>query len=465
MFELFGHFHPVLVHLPIGILLMACVFQLLATNKKYAALSIAVNISLFWGAITAIVTCITGYLLSDSGEYDGTIVSQHQWLGIAVALMATAFYFLRKKGITIGKKWLMPVLIIVLITITGHLGGTLTHGEGYLTNAEKETGTVAEITPKPIPNVQEAIAYTDIIQPLLQNKCYNCHGANKQKGKLRMDQTDLLMKGGKSGVDLIPGNVDKSELMKRILLAREDEHHMPPKEKSQLNEKDIALLHWWVSTGASFTKKTKELEQPEKLKPILLSLQHAVIEKKIQLNVPSGTIEPADAAAVKKLTDKGVVITPVAAKSNWLLANFVTAASLTDKDLRDLLAIKKQLVWLKLSNAKITDLGVASIGQCSNLCKLDLDNTGISNKGLESLANLAQLQVLNLVGTKINEQGLLALKHLKQLQRIFLFQTQVNKSLWASLKKSFPNTQLDSGGYKVPLLDTDTMLVKAPKTQ
>ncbi len=440
-------------------------FSIIISKKNYAALSIAVDISLFWGAITAIASCITGYLLSDTGEYDGTIVSQHQWLGIAVAVIATAFYFLQKKRISVGKQWMLPVLLIVLITVTGHLGGTLTHGEGYLTSVEKETGNTAEMPPKPIPNVQEAIAYTDIIQPLLQNKCYSCHGANKQKGKLRMDQTEMLLKGGKSGVDLIPGNVEKSELMKRILLAREDEHHMPPKEKSQLNEKDIALLHWWVSTGASFTKKTKDLVQPEKLKPILLSLQHAVVEKKIELYVPKGTVEPADPAAIKKLTDKGVVITPVAANSNWLLANFVTASSFTDKDLQDLLAIKKQLVWLKLSNTKITDLGIASIAQCSNLCKLDLSNTAISNKGLEGLATINQLQVLNLVGTKINEQGLLALKSLKQLQTVYLFQTQVNKNQWSGLKKLFPNTQLDSGGYIVPLLDTDTTLVKAPKTQ
>ena len=43
---------------------------------------------------------------------------------------------------------------------------------------------------KPIPNVQEAIIYTDIIKPIFQSKCYGCHGPTKQKGKLRLDQPE-----------------------------------------------------------------------------------------------------------------------------------------------------------------------------------------------------------------------------------------------------------------------------------
>jgi mono/diheme cytochrome c family protein len=416
--------------------------------------------------ISAIASCVSGYLLSDSGDYDEDLVNRHQWLGIAVAFIAMIFYLLRNKEIVTKTKWLLPVLLIVLISLTGHLGGTLTHGEGYLTNAfNAAPDNNANLIRKPIPDVQEAIAYKDIIQPLLQSKCYNCHGAKKQKGKLRMDQPELLMKGGKDGVVIEAGNADKSELIKRILLAREAEHHMPPKEKPQLNEKEIALLHWWIAGGASFVKKTKELPQPEKIKPVLLALQHAAVVKKPDTSIPVTPVEKADEAATKKLKDAGAVIMPVAVNSNYLLANFVASAGITDKDLQLLLPIRKQLVWLKLGNTNITDGGLAIIAQCENLTKLQLDYTGITDNGMESIASLQLLQSLNLVGTKVTAAGVLKLAALKKLQSVYLYQTAVENTEWETLKKKFPAVNLDSGGYKVPIFNTDTELVKPPKIQ
>ena len=84
-----------------------------------------------------------------------------------------------------------------------------------------------------------------------------------------------------------------------------------------------------------------------------------------------------------------------------------------------LLPLKKQLVWLKLSDTKITDSSVNIIVQCANLTRLQLDSTGITDKGLAKLALLTQLQSLNLVGTKITSAGMLSLKNLKVLQSVF----------------------------------------------
>ncbi|WP_315820267.1 c-type cytochrome domain-containing protein [Paraflavitalea speifideaquila] len=106
-----------------------------------------------------------------------------------------------------------------------------------------------------IANVQEAGAYKEVIQPLLETKCYSCHNKNKQKGGLRMDEQALLLKGGKNGVALTPGKAAESEMMKRLLLPREHDDHMPPKEKPQMSESEIALVHWWIESGASFDKK------------------------------------------------------------------------------------------------------------------------------------------------------------------------------------------------------------------
>lgn len=466
MSQFIGHLHPVLVHLPIGILLLACFFQLLSAREKYMHLHHAIGITLCWGMVCAIASCITGYVLSETGDYDEDLVSKHQWLGISVAVVSTLYYFLYRYGVIVKYKWILPVVLIALIAITGHLGGSLTHGSDYLTAAFADS-TANDTLPvrKPIPNVQQAVAYNDIIQPMLQSKCYGCHGPHKQKGKFRMDAPDLLMKGGKDGVVIEAGRPGESELIKRILLEKADEHHMPPKEKPQLTEKEIALLHWWIASGASFLKKTNELAQDEKIKPILLSLQNTVTEKKQITDVPSVPIEKADEKAIDKLRSMGVVVIPVAANSNYLSVSFVTVANATDKDTRLLQPLQKQLVWLKLSDTKITDSAIAVINQCTNLSRLQLDSTGITDKGLAGLSGLTQLQSLNLAGTRISATGLMSLQKLHALQHVYVYKTAVNGTDWIAIQKAFPKTIIDTGGYVVPLFETDTMIVKPPAKQ
>ena len=144
------------------------------------------------------------------------------------------------------------------------------------------------------------------------------------------------------------------------------------------------------------------------------------------------------------------------------MANFVTATNITDKDFALLLPLKKQLVWLKCGDTKITDSALSIIAQCANLTFLQLDNTLITDKGLQKLSSLQQLQSINLVGTNITTKGLKALKNLKQLQAIYVYETRINKEDFTELHKDFPKVMIDSGGYSVPLFPDDTVVLKAP---
>lgn len=464
MIEFFGHFHVVLVHLPIGILLLGCVFQWMERKSKFSSLHIAASMAFLIGMICAIVSAITGYFLSLSGDYDENLVNTHQWFGISVACVSVVMYYLHKRSSPAQTQTSVSIILFLLIIITGHLGGSITHGSGYLTKSLSKTLDSSTVQRKPIPNVQEAIAYSDIIQPLLQTKCYSCHGKNKQKGKLRMDDTTRLMKGGKDGVVIIAGNAEKSRMVKRINLPREDDDHMPPKEKPQLTEQEIALIHWWIASGASFDKKAKELDQPEEIKPALLALQNQPKKKIIIPDIPPTPVSKADEAAIKKLKDIGAVVEPVAQNTNYLSANFVIAANFSDKEIQLLLPLKEQLIELKLDNTFITDSALQVISQLKNLMHLQLDHTKITDKGLANLKALQNLRYLNLVGTDVTAKGVMQLKDLKSLQSIYLYQTGIKKSDWNDLKRSFPKTSLDSGGYTVPLFATDTIEVKPPKT-
>lgn len=459
--EFIGQLHPLLVHLPIGILLIACLLQWLSSTQRFNSLQQAISITLFCGMLTAVASGISGYLLRITDDYDEPVVDTHQWLGISTAIVSIVFYFLHTRNASLKIRQWISVILFLLIILTGHFGGTLTHGSDYLSlSGSAETDAIKQ---KPITDIQEAVVYTDIVQPLLQRKCYNCHGKNKQKGGLRMDDSARLWKGGKDGIVLIAGKADESEMIKRLLLPRNHEDHMPPKEKPQLNEQEIAVLHWWIASGAPFHKKVKELQQTGKLKPILLSFQNASPEKKLISDIPLAPVKKADQQAINKLKERGVVVLPVAQNSNYLMGNFVTADSITDRDMALLLPLQQQLVWLKLGNTHISDSSLPIISKLKNVTRLQLERTNITDTGLAYLRTMDNLQYLNLVGTKVTLNGVLTLKDLKNLQSVYLYQTLIKSSEWMTIKNNFPNTLIDSGGYSVPLFETDTMKVKPMK--
>lgn len=464
MLEFFGRFHPVFVHLPIGILMLACLCILLSFRVKFAGLKPAIPLMLLFGALSAIISCFTGYFLANSGDYEGNLVSNHQWMGISVAILSVvlcAVYKKVKSNIALGT---IATILVVLISITGHLGGSLTHGSDYLTAPLKSGGAKAGAAIPAIPNVQEAFVYQNAIQPLFKNRCYSCHSSEKQKGKLRLDQEEYILKGGENGHTLVKGKADESEIIKRILLPLNDEDHMAPKEKPQLTSNEIALLKWWINNGADFKKKFKDLPQTAEIKPILASLQkgESTGEEIKNSEIPAEEVTAADDKVLKKLADAGIIIVPVAQNTNYLSANFVNAQSM-GKDVLDLIkSIEKQLLWLKLENSKVNDQTLSAIKGCKNLTRLSLNNTAITDAGLTQLKDLDQLQSLSLVGTKVTFKGITELKKLKNLKFLYLYQINLSKNDLASIKKLLPKTSLDTGNYKVPVLVQDTTVVKAP---
>ena len=464
MSEIIGRFHPLFVHFPIAILLVACLFIWLSKKEKYGILGQAVSITLLIGMVSAICSCITGYLLSLSGDYDEDLVSKHQWMGIAVAIVSIILYLLYYRKLLSKLRSALTILLCVLIFITGHLGGTLTHGEDYLAlSFPNAAGDSLEKIPKKIiVNVQEAGAYADVFQPILQQKCYTCHSSTKQKGKLRLDAAEWILKGGKNGSVIMPGKPAESEMYKRILLDPLEKHHMPPKAKPQLTELEVNLLHWWIVNNSSFDKKVKDLAQTDKAKAALLSLQNITAAKPIQPSIPLIEVEKAPEQAIQALQQTGIIVLPVSAGSNYLQANFVSLKKVGSKAIALLAPVKKQLVWLKLANASFSNESINIISNCTNLTRLSIEDSNINDSSITAFTKLTNLQYLNLVGTSVTAKGVTQLKILKRLNNIYLAGTKVDRNDWPALQRAFPKATLDSGGYQVNALSIDTVLVKAP---
>lgn len=102
--------------------------------------------------------------------------------------------------------------------------------------------------------VAEKVDFITQIQPILSENCYACHGPDETKaeGKLRLDVREKALKGGESGLAIVPGDPDASLILKRILHTEPDELMPPPDKKKPLKPEQIALIRQWISEGAEW---------------------------------------------------------------------------------------------------------------------------------------------------------------------------------------------------------------------
>jgi uncharacterized membrane protein/mono/diheme cytochrome c family protein len=435
--EWLGHFHPLIVHLPIGILLLAILFEWLILFQPWKKLEHSISIMLLLGTLGAWLACLTGYLLSLQGEYAG-IVAWHQWLSISVALISTVYWFGRERFSADMSK-LISITLLVLISITGHLGGTLTHGDDYLfasAKAEKEI------------DLANAYYYEDVVKPILESKCVSCHGANKQKGKLRLDKPSFIQAGGKHGAVLVSNQPDASDMIKRLLLPMDNEDHMPPSEKPQLKKEEIELLQDWIATGATFDRKFSEVSQMK-----------SGVPKEVEDKLPEVNVSAASPIIVQKLQQLGVTITPLSAQTNFLQIA-LTNATISDSLFQNLLQIKEQIVWLKADNPKFDNQHLKQLIQLPNLTKLWLLGSRVNDEGLSNFVPNKNLRYLNLTGLKITKSGVESVLKKSNLNRLFIYQTNISSDEVVLLSGQFKSVLIEGGGYKVLTLETDTVEVK-----
>lgn len=462
-----GRLHPVFVHLPIGILLFAVLLFFVSKKQRFANMSLAVAPALAIGSFFSILSCITGYLLSISDAYNEDIIFKHQWLGIATAITSVVCYYVyQKKRVIFG---VFITLLSTLIMFTGHYGGSLTHGADYLTASFNNSTSTNK---KVIANIDEAVVYTDIIEPILATKCYSCHGESKQKGKLRLDLPNYILQGGEEGKVLTPYQPGSSEIINRLLLPTSNEEHMPPKEKPQLTKDEVALIHWWIESGANFTAAVKNTKQTAAIKGLLASFSNGVGGDDDGANafsgasiLPSKNASPIAADVLMQLNKEGIVVVPVVNGSNYVRANLIGVENVSAQTFQLLAKISDQLLQLNASFTAVKDEHLLALSNCKQLKQLELNGTAITNKGLAHLTALENLESLSITQTKVTADGIGNVSALKKLKKVYLYGTGFTNAAVAALKQKMPGLLIDTGGYKLPILATDTTEAKAPEVK
>lgn len=132
-----GRFHVLVLHLPIGIILVTIALEFAARNEKYARFESAAPLLWATAAITAIVTVVFGYMHYAEGGYEGSAGNLHRILGTALAVVTTIAWLLRARSQALYEKSRIALAIVLLglVFTTGHYGGSLTHGSSYLFGA------------------------------------------------------------------------------------------------------------------------------------------------------------------------------------------------------------------------------------------------------------------------------------------------------------------------------------------
>lgn len=409
-----GRFHPLLVHLPIGMLVLLPFLEIAGTTRAglREAAGFVLQLTLAIGAIALGL----GILLAYGSGVVGATVTRHMWGGIALLIELMVWVTVRPAWIS-GQlqRAYTALLAVTLLTLTwtAHQGGSLTHGSDYLTR----------YMPGPLKRIFRSAsgasdaayagsAYSRYIHPIFDAKCVACHGGSKEQAQLRVDFYELLMKGGKDGVVVVPRDPDHSLMLQRVTLSPSDRHFMPAEGRTPLTGDEIAALRAWILAGASPTATS------------IPGIATAAAHTDLPLQ-PVGDYGSLMNEIRQVQTSEGAKLIAVSAKpSDGLILRTTDAAStFDDAQLARFQRFAPFIVEAELGRTAVTDACFDTLSKFANLRALHLESTAITGRSLAKLASLSQLTYLNLSGTKVTSDALAPLKGMPNLLHIYLFDT------------------------------------------
>lgn len=432
--QVLGRLHPLVLHLPIG--LMVALVLLPVTRKVVPEDSFSILrmflLNLF--TFSLFISAIAGLLLAQEEGYRNQLIFWHKWTAISASyvtylLLLLPKYFPQKSRLLNAGLFLN----FVLITLVGHLGGSVTHGQDFLIEPIK-TGEAKVITP-------QSSVFEATIQPIFDAKCKKCHHPNKRKGQLDMTSEEAFRQGGKNGPVWVAGQPDSSHLIQRLQLATSDEKHMPPVEQTQLTSQEIKLIYYWIKAGANFQTTIESIPTTDSLYQLLQPLLNTHPEQDPAVyNFP-----PAKKRIVQKLNTPYRTVHPVAQGSPALSVEFFIQQAFELSYLEELRPIRKQITEINLSNMPMGDKGLKLVSDFPNLEKIILNGTGITGANLAELVQCKKLASIALSNTSVKKSDLFPLAALPYLSRLYFWETEITEKDLPELQKNLPGVTFDFG--------------------
>ena len=400
-----GKFHPVVLHLPIGALYLT--FCLVLLEKFFKSnYTIPIRFGLLFSFVFSVLSAMLGYFLYLGDDFSGDLIERHMWLGISTTLFIGLLLWIHKTTTHIKYFNGVFLITIVLLSVTGHFGGQITHGSEYLKLPDfSKTSNQTSL--------DSLNLYTSIVMPILDNKCVKCHNQNKSKGDLILNSKESILKGGESGSILVSFDPESSHLYNYPNLPMEDKMHMPPEGNSQLTENEIELLRIWIDKGAEFEAYNSFSTFEKNEQEIVNSFIKVDLEK----------VDPPRKKDLEKLLDLNFRLERNSVSNNYLEAKFL-GTDLKSKHLSALSKVKKQLIKLDLSNTDLNDGLLQKLKSFTSLKYLKINNTSVTDNGLLSISS--SIESLNLNNTGVGFEGLNQLLQNNELKTVYLWNTNIN---------------------------------------
>jgi len=408
--QFLGRFHPLAVHLPIGLLVLVPLLEIAGAFRP--ALREAAGFVLALAFASCLLALTLGFLLAYGSGESGTLISRHMAGGIVLTIAILLALLARPSWPSRHLPYAYPGLLtctLLAVVWTADQGGSITHGSNYLSQyMPASLKRITAIGTKP----SQASFFAAQINPILDANCVSCHGESKAQAGLRMDSYDLLMKGGKDGPIIVAGSPDKSLLVQRVTLPPDHKLFMPAEGKPPLRLEEIALIRAWIQQGAS----------PSALTVAGVSLREKQPELPLQ---PVGDYSALEPEIHQMQQAQGAKLLPVSAKpEDGLVLYTVDAASkFDDAQLAQFQKFAPFVVEAELGRTAVTDASFDTLKQFTNLRALHLEETRITGIGLAKLSPLSQLTYLNLSGTQVTSAAIVPLTSMKNLRHLYLYNT------------------------------------------
>lgn len=406
-----GRFHPLAVHFPIALLLLVLVLEGANLVRERDDVPRSAEFVLGLAAVAANASAWLGWILAWSGGYEGTLVIRHMWAGISLATASLACWVICS--------WKRRVYAVALVGTVGVMiwtsdqGGKLTHGDTFLTEHLPESLRRWLGAPRP-PAVDPTSFYAMRVQPIFEEKCVLCHNAAKFKGKLRLDSYEYVMRGGKDGQVIRPGEPGKSELFRRVTLPHDNKDFMPAVGKPALSAAETKIIEVWIAAGATTriaeaaSQGLPDTPEDHQVSPPLTADYRpqwktiTALEGSLGVRLVPRSQNPTD----------GLILRTLSAPERC-----------DDATLAQLAPVANLIVDAELARTKVTDKGIPAIANFSNLRFLDLSHTAVTSAGAKELMKLEKLQSLNLTETSVTHQTAADLAAKPGLKHLYLFET------------------------------------------
>lgn len=439
LFETAGRTHPALVHFPIALIAAAFLFELVRIVGRRDRPSTAALGCLFIAAAGAALATTTGWWHADfDGRTGEEQVELHRWVAIVGGSLAVLALMLGLTALGGDRRMLRRLYVLVVavaagtITVAGHQGGELVYGEGYVfeplfggDEATEPAGPVLVVAD--LPAAQDVSFERDLL-PVFRAACIECHGADKQNGKLRLDSIEALRSSPYFDEVIVAGDADRSTLYERITLPQTDRDFMP-KRGEPLAARDVAAIRRWIEgqTAGLDAASSTDIDQPAE--------------------EPTGEARVARAEQViAAVAARGGHAAFESAQNDRLVVNLsVLSRPMTREDLTALEPAADAVIELNLGGAGVTDALVPDLVRFAGIERLNLSRSDIKDSSIAALGPLGRLRVLNLYGSSVTNAAVDAIAALPGLERVYIWRTFIDATGVQRLQTLRPGLQVIVG--------------------